>query len=130
MADAVNKKETITVDVLLYGPIAAYGGGTHIAEVKMTMPQGVLFRDVLSQLGIPAEAKGYVFINAVLCDAPGLNASEQLQIQADDHIGIFSGTHMWPYQYRDGVRMSDELQAVLREKGAMHHSYESVAQDE
>jgi len=122
--------KTITFEVLLYGPIAAYGGGKHIANVNMTMSQGTPLGAVYAELGIPLKAKGYVFVNSVLCDAPGLNASLEYQVQADDHIGIFSDNHMWPYQYRDGVKMSDELRDVLRKTGAIHHSYESTARDE
>jgi hypothetical protein len=39
------------------------------------------------------------------------------------HVGVFSTGYMWPYQYRDGIRMSDPLLEALREYGAMHNVY-------
>lgn len=130
MSQHSNSSRSITVDVTLYGPIASYGGGTHFANLSMALKQGADMGDLYAQLQIPHDARGYVFINSVLCDAPGLKASVHHNLQTDDHIGIFSDTHMWPYQYRDGVRMSDELRKVLREKGSMHHSYDSASLNE
>lgn len=40
-----------------------------------------------------------------------------------DHVGIFAVDRLWPYQYRDGVRMSEGLKSALQDHGAMHHSY-------
>jgi len=36
---------------------------------------------------------------------------------------------MWPYQYRDGIVMSDPLKAAMKKYGAMHHTYENVVAD-
>ncbi len=69
------------------------------------------------------EEKGFVFVNAVLCDVPGLNASWRHGLDHGDHVGIFSLGYMWPYQYRDGAHMSEALKEMLRAQGAMHHSY-------
>jgi len=119
----------ITVHVVLYGSIAEYGGGTHIADLYLKLGEGSLLGDVLTELGIPSEEKGYVFLNSVLCDAPGLNASAGLTLKQGDHVGVFSKDHMWPYQYRDGIRMSDTLREVMQERGAMHHTYGTTPQD-
>jgi len=97
----------IKVNVALYGPIARAAGAKHIAQLDIALAQ-------------PATVG-----QAILCDAPGLNASHSYQLQEGDHIGIFSTVHMWPYQYRDGARMSDALREALKETGAMHHSYAS-----
>ena len=40
-----------------------------------------------------------------------------------DHVGIFSVDRLVPYQYRDGLPMSDGLKKALKGHGAMHHSY-------
>jgi hypothetical protein len=77
----------------------------------------------LNHLGIPEEERGYLFINAVLCDVPGLVTSSTESLHDGDHVGIFSVDRIWPYQYRDGIRMSQSLREALRERGAMHHSY-------
>jgi hypothetical protein len=36
---------------------------------------------------------------------------------------------MWPYQYRDGIKISEGLRKVLLENGSMHHSYALVSSD-
>jgi len=114
----------ITVNVALYGSIAQFAGKKHLAQLDLEFENGARFDDLLNHLDIPKEEKGYVFINAVLCDVPGLNAAREEPLHDGDHVGIFSTTHMWPYQYRDGARMSDRLKEALGERGAMHHSYQ------
>jgi hypothetical protein len=84
---------------------------------------GARLRDLFDQLKIPPEETSYIFINAVLCDVPGLNASADEPLNDGDHIGIFSEGYMWPYQYRDGMPMSDSLKEAMSEHGALHHTY-------
>jgi len=115
--------DTLTVNLSLYGDIARYAGGRYVASLDVAIFAGATFADLLQQIGLNTDEKGYVFINAVLCDAPGLNASENEVLKNGDHIGIFSITHMWPYQYRDGVHMSDSLRLAMAKTGAMHNSY-------
>jgi hypothetical protein len=116
-------RQVITVDVALYGPIARAAGGHHVAQQPMRLKAETTMGDLTAQLGIDRADIGYVFVNAVLCDVPGLSASVDLPLQNGDHVGIFSRVHMWPYQYRDGIRMSPALKAALDQRGAMHHSY-------
>jgi hypothetical protein len=71
-----------------------------------------------------------VFINSVLSDVPGLNAAALQVLKPGDHVGIFSLESMWPYQYRDGVPMSEALKAAMEKFGAMHHTYDTVAGQE
>ena len=115
----------IKVNVALYGPIARAAGAKHIAQLDIALAQPATVGQLTEKLGINNKERGYLFVNAILCDAPGLNASHSYQLQEGDHIGIFSTVHMWPYQYRDGARMSDALREALKETGAMHHSYAS-----
>ena len=115
----------IQVDLALYGEIAAKIGGVHVAQKTIELPAGACVGDLLDQIGLADAERSYVFINAILCDMPGLKASRAEPLHQGDHIGIFSTRHMWPYQYRDGVRMSERLRAVLNEVGAMHHSYKT-----
>lgn len=117
------KTMPITVDVAIYGSLAKLAGGKHIAILDVEMEPGSRFDDLLAQLNIPPEEKSFIFINAVLCDLPGLFASANEQLKDNDHIGIFSHGYMWPYQYRDGMPMSESLQEAMREVGAMHHTY-------
>ena len=114
------------IDVALYGHIAKYGGGSHVAQLKVELQPEACVGDLLDKLGMAAPEKGYIFINAVLADMPGLDAA-RLEVRHDgDHVGIFSISHMWPYQYRDGIRMTDRLTAEVQARGALHHSYANV----
>jgi hypothetical protein len=122
--------ETITVDIAVYGPLARAIGGKHIATKVVTVNADVTLGELREQLGIKEEDTGYIIINSILCDVPGLNASQNLPLNDGDHIGLFSKVHMWPYQYRDGARMTQELTDALRERGAMHHSYSSTEEDQ
>ena len=114
---------TIVVNVSLYGPLAKYGGGKHVAQKDIKFEAEAEIKDLLEHLGIPPEEKSYLFINAVLCDAPGLSASLHEPLNDGDHVGIFSLQHMWPYQYRDGIRMSDSLEKTLQQHGKMRNTY-------
>ena len=113
----------IKVDVALYGSIARYGGGSHVAKLEVELESGSGKEQLLQKLGIPNQEKGYVFLNSVLCDVPGMTVPLDGPLVEGDHLGIFSTTHMWPYQYRDGAPMTNNLKKALAETGAMHHSY-------
>jgi hypothetical protein len=115
--------EDITAELALYGPLAARAGGVHVAVRQVHLTQGATLGDLASTFGILPEEKSFVFVNAVLCDVPGLNASWGHRLAHGDHVGIFSIGYMWPYQYRDGAHMSEALKEMLREQGPMHHSY-------
>jgi hypothetical protein len=113
----------IQVNLTLYGPLATFAGGKYIAQEKVTLKTGATIRDLMDHFGIPYEQKSYLFINAVLCDMPGLLASLEEPLHNEDRVGIFSLQHMWPYQYRDGIRMSESLTETLRKRGAVHNIY-------
>jgi len=114
---------SITIEVALYGSIAQFGGGKHVAQVYVQLQHNARVRELLRHLKIPPEDIGYFFINAVLHDVPGMNTSHDEMLNDGDHAGIFSLSYMWPYQYRDGVRMSESLKEALSEHGALHHIY-------
>ncbi|MBI9043404.1 MAG: hypothetical protein JEZ06_02890 [Anaerolineaceae bacterium] len=116
-------ESAITISVSLYGNIAVKGGGLHVASIKLSLSKGSTIGTVLKELTIKPEEKGYLFKNAILFDAPGLNTSLPEILENEDHLGIFSTQHMWPYQYRDGVRMSESLKEAMKEHGSMSHSY-------
>ncbi|MCJ7625356.1 MAG: hypothetical protein MUO76_17805 [Anaerolineaceae bacterium] len=107
----------------LYGPIAKHAGGKYVATVNLIFEKQARISDLLAKLNIANDEKGYLFIDSVLCDAPGLNASLSNELKDQCHVGIFSTTHMWPYQYRDGVHMSDSLKEAMEGKGTYRHSY-------
>jgi hypothetical protein len=111
------------VNVFLYGSLARFGGGRYVAQMNVELGQNSGKAELLNHLGIPKDERGYLFINAVLCEVPGMETGSNEPLSEGDHVGIFSIDRLWPYQYRDGVRMSEGLQMALKEHGAMHHSY-------
>jgi hypothetical protein len=113
----------IKVNVSLYGSLARFGGGRYVGQMNVELKPDSGKAELLSHLEIPREERGYLFINAVLCEVPGMETGWNEPLNDGDHIGIFSVDRLWPYQYRDGVRMSQGLQMALKEHGAMHHSY-------
>jgi hypothetical protein len=113
----------ITVNISLYGEIAQLVSGQSVYTSDTILPESNTVMDLLNLLKIPPEIQGYTFINAVLCDMPGLGASHAEVLADGDHIGIFSTKYVWPFQYRNGARISEALRAVLTERGAMHHTY-------
>ena len=103
--------------------MARFAGRTHVFQEDLLLPPGTTLGELRERFGIHSEDTGYIFLNAVLCDVPGLDVSADLKLNDRDHIGIFSRVHMWPYQYRDGIRMTEALKEALKERGAMHHTY-------
>jgi hypothetical protein len=113
----------INVNTTIYGSLARICGGKYIAQVQAELPENAIVNDLLQHLDINPSDKSYLFINAVLCDMPGLNASSEEKLHDGDHVGIFSNGYMWPFQYRDGVHMSESLRITLLKTGVMHHTY-------
>jgi len=119
----MNTMPNITINVSLYGTVARFGNGVHVAQINVEIEPGTYLSGLLAKLGISEQERGYVFINSVLCNVPGLTTESDGPFKDGDHVGIFSVDRLWPYQYRDGVRMSEELKKALAQHGAMHHSY-------
>lgn len=113
----------MVVNVSLYGSLARFGGGRHVAQVNIELESNSGKQDLIKQLGIPEDERGYLFINAVLCEVPGISTGANEALHHGDHIGIFSIDRLYPYQYRDGLPMSEGLKKTLGKHGAMHHSY-------
>lgn len=108
----------------LYGDIARYGEGKHIAILDLDLPEGASLDQLLQEISLPSSERGYLFINNILHDAPGLYASKNDPLHDGDQIGIFSIRHIWPYQYRDGIHMSDSLKAAMLKSGPMRNVYQ------
>ncbi|RLD07907.1 MAG: hypothetical protein DRI65_03690 [Chloroflexota bacterium] len=98
--------------------------------MDLDLPDGAVIDTLLQEISLPSTERGYLFVNAVLFDAPGLYASKDELLQNGDHIGIFSIRHMWPYQYRDGIHMSEALQIAMEESGEMKNTYRDINQPE
>lgn len=113
----------IKINVSLYGSLSRFGGGRHVAQLDIELEQGAGKAELLHQLGIPENERGYLFINAMLCEVPGISTGANELLKDGDHVGIFSVDRLFPFQYRDGLPISDGLRRTLKENGAMHHSY-------
>lgn len=80
---------------------------------------------LLKYLGMPTQERGITFINGKLSAMPGLQP-DLVHILCDgDRIGFFDLRSMWPFQYRHGAAMIDEMaQAMNAEKDqGLHHTY-------
>jgi len=113
----------IKINVSLYGSLARFGGGYYVSQMDLELEQGAGKAELLHQLNIPENERGYLFINAMICEVPGMSTEANELLNDGDHIGIFSVDRLVPYQYRDGLPISDGLRKMLEEHGAMHHSY-------
>jgi hypothetical protein len=118
----------IVLDVWLYGTLASYGGGAgqgSFANLKMHLPEGSTMADLLAHLKMPTEQRGITFINGRLSAMPGLQPDLGHILRDGDRVGIFDLKSMWPFQYRHGGALTDEMErAMASEKDhGLHHTY-------
>jgi hypothetical protein len=114
----------IKVNTCLYGSLARFGGGKYVAQVDVELKPGSGKAELLEYFGVPEEERGYLFINAVLCEVPGICTGANELLNDGDHVGIFSVDRLIPFQYRDGLPISEGLRKKLQQHGAMHNFYE------
>jgi hypothetical protein len=118
----------IVLDVWLYGTLASYGGGTEqgsFANLQMRLPEGSTMADLLTHLRMPTEERGITFINGRLSAMPGLQPDLNHVLCDGDRVGLFDLKSMWPFQYRHGVMLTDEMaRAMDAEKDhGLRHTY-------
>ena len=116
------------VDVWLYGTLARHGGKAargSFANVKVRLPDGSTMADLLAHLHICTEERGITFINGKLSAMPGLQPDLGHILRDGDRIGLFDPKSMWPFQYRHGAGLTDEMErAMVAEKDhGLHHTY-------
>jgi len=129
--------ETITIEIWLYGPIRSYAdevsddvvldrtvGSAH-AELHVELPNGSTVQDLLDHLNLPSEEKGITFINGKLAAMPGVDADRRVELHDGDRVGISHRRSMWPFQYRFGASLEDELEETFRQRRdrGIHHAY-------
>jgi sulfur carrier protein ThiS len=123
-----DKMAKIAADVWLYGSLACYGGKAakgSFANVKIRLPHGSTMADLLARLGMRTEERGITFINGQLSAMPGLQPDLDHILHNNDRIGIFDPKSMWPFQYRHGALVTDEMKRALdaeKDRG-LHHTY-------
>jgi len=118
----------MTVDAWLYGTLARYGSNEeHVsfAHRQVVLPEGSTLADLLTRLGMPTEKRGITFINGQLSAMPGLQPDLGHLLHQGDRIGLFDPKSMWPFQYRHGAAVTEEMkQAMDEEKDhGLHHTY-------
>ena len=118
----------IAVDVWLYGALKRYGGEAEqgsFANLQVHLPEGNTMADLLSNLGMPTEERGITFINGQLSAMPGLQPDLNHILCDGNRIGLFDLKSMWPFQYRHGAAMTEEMnRALVTEKDqGIHHTY-------
>ena len=118
----------IALDVWLYGALACYGGGTEqasFANIQMRLPEGSTMVDLLAHLRMPTEERGITFINGRLSAMPGLQPDLGHMLRDGDRVGLFDLKSMWPFQYRHGAMLTDEMaRAMDGEKNhGLRHMY-------
>jgi hypothetical protein len=120
--------ENIAVDVWLYGDLARFGGeaseGSH-AHVPLSVPVGATVGDLLSKLNMKTEERGITFINGKLSAMPGIQPDMKLILHNEDRVAFFHRQSMWPFQYRLGASVTDEMKEALdkQEDHGLHHTY-------
>jgi sulfur carrier protein ThiS len=120
--------EHIAVEVWLYGPLARYAGARSqgsYAQLMEELPAGSTLGDLFARLGIPREEKGITFVNGQLAVMPGAERGEKKVLHDGDRVGISHRKSMWPFQYRLGANVTEELADQFRSRpdGGIHHAY-------
>src|SRR5512139_1204589 len=118
----------LAVDVWLYGTLARHGGKAaqgSFANVKVRLPDGSTMADLLARLGIRPEERGITFINGQLSAMPGLQPDLGHLLHNGDRVGLFDLKSMWPFQYRHGATLTDEMEGALggEKDHGLRHSY-------
>jgi hypothetical protein len=118
----------IIVDVWLYGTLACYGdesGQRSFANLKIRLFEGSTMADLLARLGMPTEERGITFINGRLSAMPGLQPDLSHILHDGDRIGLFDLKSMWPFQYRHGAMLTDEMAHAIdgQKDYGLRHTY-------
>ncbi len=118
----------IHIDTWLYGNLAAYGGDPNehnFANVNIALPESSTLQDLLNKLGMKTEERGITFINGDLSAMPGMQPDLGHALKDGDRVAFFHLRSMWPFQYRHGVAMIDEMQSAIdtSEDMGLRHAY-------
>lgn len=88
-------------------------------------------QDLLDTIGLAGGEKGITFINGKLAALPGLDTDRKVVLHDGDRVGISHRKSMWPFQYRFGVTVTDEVQEEFRSRSdrGVHHAYTGPSSD-
>ena len=122
----------ITLDLNLFGALACYANcdTAGYACLKYRLPEKSTIKNLLAELKMPTEARGITFINGNLSALPGLQPDLDHILHDGDRVAFFDLKSMWPFQYRQGAKMLDELSLEVNadENKGLHHSYEQKSE--
>ncbi len=117
----------IEIDLFLYGELAEYAspkGSLGYANVKVTLKEQSTVRELLGSLNLPTERRGVTFINGKLSAMPGVQPDLEHALADHDRVALFDLRSMWPFQYRFGAQMVEEMAKAMGEGGgAVRHDY-------
>lgn len=118
----------IVLDVWLYGTLSCYGGGKgngSFSNLRIRLPEGSTVNDLLSRLRMPTGQRGITFINGRLSALPGLQPDLSHILHDADRVAFFDPKSMWPFQYRHGAALTDELEKTMgsEKDHGLHHTY-------
>ena len=120
----------IKIDTWLYGKeLADYTGELSqgsFANPQISLPEGSTMQDLLDYLKMPSEARGITFINGDLSAMVGLQPDLGHELKDGDRVALFHLNTMWPFQYRLGAAMIDEMEEAMtssKDQG-IHHTYD------
>jgi hypothetical protein len=117
----------ITLDVHLFGALARLVD-TDIpgcAELSLKIEENSTVADLLARLKVPTAERGITFINGNLSALPGLQPDLGHVLRDGDRVAFFDLKSMWPFQYRQGAQMIEELnRELMADQGkGLHHHY-------
>lgn len=118
----------IKLDVWLYGELRHYAkekSQIGFAQLDLEVDEGCRMRDLLDLLNMPTAARGITFISGDLSALPGFQPDLEHVLRDGDRVAMFDQRSMWPFQYRNGAAMIEEMrQAVADEpEKLMHHQH-------
>ncbi len=119
----------MNVELWLYGALSTYAGEARqagFALLRLELPDQCTLSDLLNAQGVPTEARGITFINGNLSALPGFQPDLQHPLQEGDRVALFDLRSMWPFQYRNGAAMTEEMRQALSDDPGqlLHHQFE------
>lgn len=119
---------TIKLEVWLYGELKKYAKNSHqigYAQLDLEVPDGFQMRELLAMLEMPSEARGITFVSGNLSALPGFQPDLGHAFQDGDRIAMFDLRSMWPFQYRNGAAMVEEMRQAVAEnpEQLLHHEH-------
>ena len=116
------------VDAWLYGALARFGGKAEqvsFANLQIRLPAESTVADLLARLRIRTEERGITFINGQLSAMPGLQPDLGHILRNGDRVGLFDLKSMWPFQYRHGAMLTDEMALAMdvEKDHGLRHTY-------